>query len=360
MRVAVLESPGRSHLELQDGAECRRPGPSEVTIAVKACGLCHSDIAAMTGDLYIPTPAVMGHEVAGIVSDLGPEVTGLSVGDHVVVSVSLPCGKCVDCVDRRSPHLCGNLFFDVASQVHFRAGTKEFAAMGAIGGFSERVTVRTEAVVKIDPDVPFEIAALLGCGVTCGVGAVLNTAAVEPGSTVAVIGLGGVGMAIVQGTVLAGARTVLGVDISEPKLASALSLGATHACDASDVEALRDQLTEGGFDYCFDAVGRGQTMKLAYDLTRRGGTTCIVGMGGKDEQLNLSANEIYYDEKRLVGSYHGSSDFHREIPMLIDAWRDGKLNLEAIASLKVPLSEINTGIDALLAGTEIRVVVVPD
>jgi S-(hydroxymethyl)glutathione dehydrogenase/alcohol dehydrogenase len=354
MRAAILNSRGSDGLEIRHDVDVMPPEAHEVTIRIHASGVCHSDLSAIDGTLWIPVPAVMGHEGAGVVVAVGTAVDDVRVGDHVVIAVSLPCGSCRNCTDRDAPHLCGELFFDVAAKPHFVAGAEQFAAMGAIGTFADHVTVRRESVIPVPADVPFDLAALLGCGVTAGVGAVLNTARVRPSSSVVVIGAGGVGTAAVQGARLAGAVVILAVDVTEERAAAALRFGATHACTTADLTQRVKDLTGDGFDYAFECVGRGATMRAAFDAIRRGGTACIVGSGAAAEVLQLSAAEIYYNEKRVTGSYHGSADFRTDVERYLGFWRDGLLDLAGMISHRFPLEQVNDAFLLMRRGGAIR------
>jgi S-(hydroxymethyl)glutathione dehydrogenase/alcohol dehydrogenase len=347
MRAAVLVRQGDSSLQLRDDVEALPPRAHEVTVRVAACGICHSDLAALSGSLWIPTPAVMGHEVAGVVEATGSSVTSIQVGDHVVVGVSMPCGRCSNCTDRGSPHLCEALFFDVAAEPHFTAGEEKFAAMGAIGGLADKVTVREEAVVAIPADLPLDLAALLGCGVSTGMGAVRNTARVAHGSSVAVVGVGGVGCAVIQAARIAGAKTILGIDVSSEHSAKAMDVGATDFCTFEELREETSRLTDDGFDYVFDVVGRSATMHASYEATRRGGTLCIVGSGLDTQTLTLRASEIYFHEKRVVGSFHGSSDFRRDIPAYVQMWCEGRLDLQRLVTHRYGFDEINQALQQL-------------
>ncbi|WP_369392990.1 zinc-binding dehydrogenase [Streptomyces sp. CG1] len=357
MRAAVLNKAGDSLLEVRDDVELVDLGPDEVRVRIGASGICHSDLSAINGGLWIPTPAVMGHEGAGVVDAIGENVTHVKPGDHVVIAVSVPCGECRNCLERKTPHLCGNLFFEVAGKPHFRSGGQPLAAMGAIGTFCGMVTIRKESAIVVPDDVPFEVAALLGCGVTSGLGAVLNTVQVTAGSSVVVIGLGGVGIAALQGARLAGAEVVLGVDTVESRTAQARQFGATHTCAPEELQDLTTKLTGDGFDYAFEAAGSAIAMRAAYDSARRGGTACVIGQAAESEQLCLSASEIYYNEKRLTGSYHGSADFASDIGRFIEYWRTGALDLAGMITHRFGLEDINEGFRHMAGGVGIRSVV---
>ena len=354
MRAAILSSRHSDQLEIRDDVDVLPPEPNEVTIRIHASGVCHSDLAAIAGSLWIPVPAVMGHEGAGVVTAIGTDVESAAVGDHVVIAVSLACGSCRNCVDRDSPHLCSELFFDMAARPHFSAGELQFAAMGAIGTFADQVTIRQESVIPIAEDVPFGIAALLGCGVTSGMGAVFNTARVQPGSSVVIVGVGGVGMSAVQAARLAGAEIILSVDVNEERAEAAQRFGATHSCAAGELHERAKELTGDGFDYAIECVGLGTSMRAAYDAIRRGGTLCVVGSGAESEVLQLRATEIYFDEKRVTGSYHGSAKFDLDVHRYLDLWRQGTLDLEGLISHRFTLEQVNDALDLMRTGRGIR------
>ena len=236
-------------------------------------------------------------------------------------------------------------------------GTPYFGYAGT-GTFAEETTVAAEAVVKIPDDVPFEIGALIGCGVTTGAGAAFNTAKVEVGSSVAVIGCGGVGISAIQGAQIMGAAEIVGIDMVDKKLDWAKQFGASHAVKPELVEEVRNELTEGeGFDYVFEVVGNSATIRQAYDLTRRGGSCVVVGAGGLEDMVQFSAFELFYMEKKLLGSIYGSADVRREFPRLLNLWRHGRLDLEGMITRRVPLDEVNEAFDAMRSGEVIRQVI---
>ena len=263
MRAAVLRNTGDELLEVVDGVEPNPPGPTDVTVKIEATGVCHSDLHAMNGDLPQGAPFVPGHEGAGIISAVGDEVTDLKVGDHVVVAWSPPCGQCNNCTERNQPHLCVMIQFAIAGVPKFTRNGEPVFGMAGTGTFAEYLTVPQEAAIKIDDDIPFEIASLIGCGVSTGVGAAINTAKVEPGSKVVVFGCGGVGIAAIQGAHVAGAAVIVAVDLNEDKLELAKTFGATHGCKPDDLAALQAELTGDGFDYAFEAIGLPVTMAPA-------------------------------------------------------------------------------------------------
>ena len=229
--------------------------------------------------------------------------------------------------------------------------------MAGTGTFAESLTVPQQAAIKIDDDVPFDIASLIGCGVTTGVGAVLNTAKVTPGSSVVVFGCGGVGISAIQGARIAGAGTIVAVDLVADKLERAKGFGATHAVQPDELEALSTELTGDGFDFAFEAIGLPATMRASYDAIRRGGTACIVGVGKLDEFVQFSAFELFFSEKNLVGSYYGSADVRTDFHKLLGYWKDGSLDLDGMISRRIELDEINDAFAAMQRGEVIRQVI---
>jgi S-(hydroxymethyl)glutathione dehydrogenase / alcohol dehydrogenase len=359
MRAAVLRNTGDEKLDVVDTIETGVVGPTDVRVRIHATGVCHSDIHGMEGSLPQQTPAVLGHEGAGEVVEIGTSVTGLAVGDHVVIAWSPPCGRCVACVDQKSPHLCVMIQFAAMGTARFtEAGTPVFGFSGT-GTFAEEIIVAQEAAIAIDADVPYEIASLIGCGVTTGVGAVINTAKVEPGSTAVVFGCGGVGMSVVQGLRIAGAAVIVAVDLNDGKLEQAKQFGATHAVKPDDLDALKGEVTgaAGGFDYAFEAIGLPVTVRASYDAVRRGGTAVVVGAGSPKATVEFNLLELFFQEKTLKGSYYGSADVRSDFHRLLRLWRAGKLDLEGMITKRLKLDEINDAINALKKGEAIRSVI---
>jgi S-(hydroxymethyl)glutathione dehydrogenase/alcohol dehydrogenase len=357
MRAALLHNTGDEKLELVDDIEVLPPGPGEVTIKIEATGVCHSDLHAMEGKLPQGAPFVPGHEGAGVISAVGDQVTDLKVGDHVIVAWSPPCGKCNNCVERKQPHLCVMIQFAIAGLPRFKEGDTDLFGMAGTGTFAEYLTLPQEAAIKIDDDVPFEIASLIGCGVSTGVGAAINTAKVEPGSKVVVFGCGGVGIAAIQGAHVAGASIIVAVDLNEDKLELAKSFGATHGVKPDDLAALQAELTGDGFDYAFEAIGVPAVMRQAYDATRRGGTTCVVGVGPMDKEVSFNGFEIFFSEKNFMGSYYGSVDVRSDFHRLLSLWKSGQLNLDGMITNRMKIDEINDAFDIMKRGDAIRTVI---
>lgn len=357
MRAAVLLKTGDEKLVLVDDIEVLPPGPTDVTIKIEATGVCHSDLHAMNGSLPQGAPFVPGHEGAGIISEVGDDVTGLTVGDHVIVAWSPPCGKCNNCVERKQPHLCVMIQFAIAGSPKFKRGDEDVYGMAGTGTFAEYLTVPQEAAIKIDDDIPFEIASLIGCGVSTGVGAAINTAKVKPGSSVVVFGCGGVGISAIQGAHVAGAAIIVAVDLVDHKLEQAKEFGATHGCQPDDLAALQAELTGDGFDYSFEAIGLPQTMRAAYDAVRRGGTACVIGVGAMDKEVSFNGFELFFSEKTFMGSYYGSVDVRSDFHKLLRLWRSGQLNLEGMISKRMKIDQINDAFDAMKKGEVIRTVI---
>jgi S-(hydroxymethyl)glutathione dehydrogenase / alcohol dehydrogenase len=357
MRAAVLRNTGDETLDVVDDMEVTDPGPGEVTIKIEATGVCHSDLSAMTGVIPQPAPAVLGHEGAGIISKVGPGVTSVAEGDHVIVAWSPPCGKCINCTTRHSPHLCAEIMMNKSFLPRFLEGDTPVFGMAGAGTFAEYTTMPEEAAIKIDDDVPFEIASLIGCGVTTGVGAAINTAKVSPGSSVVVFGCGGVGIAAIQGSRVAGAATIVAVDLVDRKLEDAKRFGATHACKPDDLDALKAELTGDGFDYAFEAIGLPITIRAAYDAVRRGGVACIIGVGGMDKEVSFNAFEVFYSEKTFKGSYYGSADVRGDFHRLLRLWKSGQLDLEGMITRVIKLDDINDALAQMKAGEVIRQVI---
>lgn len=347
--------------------DLRPPGPGEILVRMGAAGLCHSDLSVINGDRPRPTPMALGHEAAGIVEELGAGVTDLKKGDHVVLVFIPSCGHCAPCAEGR-PALCepgavantagklmsgeSRLFRGDGSLVHHHMGCSAFA---------DHAVVSRHSVVKVDPGLPLEEAALFGCAVLTGVGAVVNTAKAEAGSTIAVVGLGGVGLNAILGAHLVGARRIVAIDIHDDKLELAQSLGATDTFNARDPECaaqVRDRMG-GGVDYAFEMAGAVSAMELAYAITRRGGTTVTAGLSNPSHELRIKHVSLVAEERTIKGSYIGSAVPMRDIPRYIDLFKQGRLPVDLLLSAKLTLAEINTALDALADGHVARQVIEP-
>jgi S-(hydroxymethyl)glutathione dehydrogenase / alcohol dehydrogenase len=350
VKAAVLNQLGDDKLELRTDVSTVDPGPHEVRIRVRATGICHSDLSAMNGTLPALVPGVVGHEGAGEISAIGSAVDHLAVGDHVIVTFVPPCGTCANCA-RGEFHLCGTHTIAAFTSPRFRIGDTPVFGYAGLGTFAEELVIPADGAVKVADDVPFEIAALVACGVMTGVGAVLNTARVEPGSTVVVIGCGGVGFSVIQGARLAGATTIVAVDPVTGKHEMAKRFGATHATTPEGLAELNQTLTNNmGFDYAFDVVGAPATIRSAWDVSRRGGTVVVVGAGRADAMVQFSAQELFLHDKTIKGSFYGSANVRRDYGRLLDFWRAGRLDLEGMISKRLTLDEVNDGLAVLREG----------
>lgn len=350
MKAAVLNQIGDTKLELRDDVRTTDVGPHEIRIRVRATGVCHSDLSAMDGTLPALAPGIIGHEGAGEVVETGPQVEHLAVGDHVALTFVPPCGTCVNCRHGR-PHLCSIHAIAAFMNPRFLIGDTPAFGYAGTGTFAEELVVPADGAVKIPDDVPFEIAALVACGVMTGVGAAINTAKVEPGATVLVIGCGGVGVSVIQGARLSGAAMIVAVDPVVDKHETARHFGATHAITPEQLAETNAALTESqGFDHTFDVVGAPATIRSAWDNARRGGTVVVVGAGRGDAMVQFSAQELFLHDKRLLGSFYGGADVHRDYPRLLSLWRAGRLDLEGMISRRITLEEINDGLRALRDG----------
>ncbi|MFD9130750.1 alcohol dehydrogenase catalytic domain-containing protein, partial [Kitasatospora sp. NPDC059571] len=357
MRAAILHETGQDVLEVRDDVEAVGFGPGTVRVRMRAAGLCHSDLSAMAGVLPQPAPFVPGHEGAGEVVEVGPGVTGLAAGDRVVLCWMPPCGTCPLCL-RGESHLC-TASLRRLTVPGFRLGGDGRAAYGfySTGAFAEEVVVAADAVLKVPADLPFELAALVGCGVTTGFGAVVNTARVEPGASVAVLGAGGVGAAAVQAAVISGAARITAVDPVASRRGRALAFGATDAIAPEELKSAARGLPAGGYDYVVEAVGTARTVRAAYDAARRGGAVVVVGAGAKDDTVAFSLGELFFNEKRILTSLYGGGDVARTAARVIELWRAGRLDLAGLVTHRVPLEDVNEAIAQMRSGEALRTVV---
>ncbi|HZM78436.1 MAG TPA: Zn-dependent alcohol dehydrogenase [Candidatus Limnocylindrales bacterium] len=358
MRAAVLNSIDEQII-IRDDVEVLGPGPGEVRVAVRAAGVCHSDLSARGGGLPQPVPAILGHEAAGEVIAVG-EGAGFEVGDRVIASWLPPCGTCNSCL-RGEPYLCMTHVMTAYMIPRFTMGDAMAFGMAGVGAFAQELVIPAAAAIRIADDVPYEIAALVGCGVMTGVGAVINTAKVPPGATVAVIGCGGVGISAIQGARVAGAAVIVGVDTVEAKHEAALRFGATHAGHPDRVSQLIQDLTGGeGFDYVFEVVGVPQTIRAAWAATRRGGSVVIVGAGRSDQQVEFTPFELLFEGKTMVPSLYGSADIRRDCTRVLNLWRAGRLDLEGMITQRLKLDDVEEALGALGRGDVVRQVIIHD
>lgn len=363
MRAAILDAPGAS-LQVYDDVEVEAPRAGEVSVRVSHCGVCHSDLHLVDGSMPPMTPLVLGHEAAGVVEAVGPGVTRLVPGDHVVLTPCPPCGHCYWCL-RGEFSICVNSMA-LATSAHADGGTRlsrggvtVYRGLG-VAAFAEIVVTEETGAVKIPSDVPLDVACVIGCAVQTGVGAVIHTAKVQPGDSVLVLGLGGVGQSVVQGARLAGATTIIVSDPVAGRRDAAIGFGATHAVDPTTEDLLATVMaqTEVGVDVAFDAVGRVALIQDGLAATRSGGMTVMVGVPPIDEQLVIESPTFFaFAEKKLVGCLLGGVNSPRDIPRLVDLWRAGLLDLDGLITARRPLSEINEAFDDLRAGRGIRTVI---
>lgn len=340
------------------------PGRGEVLVRVVAAGLCHSDLSVINGDRPRPMPMALGHESAGIVEQLGDDVTDLAVGDHVVMVFMPSCGHCIPCAEGR-PALCepgavangaGTL---LSGERRLRCDGVDINHHLGVSGFATHCVVSRRSVVKIDKSLPLDEAALFGCAVLTGVGAVVNTGRMVPGQTAAVIGLGGVGLSSVLGAVASGARQIIAIDLSDDKLGLARQLGATHTVNAKDADAAEQvrEITGGGVDFAFEMAGAVRAMELAYKITKRGGTTITAGLPPPGTALALPIVQLVAEERTVKGSYIGTCVPTRDIPRFIGLYQAGKLPVDRLMSGKLKLDDINEGFDRLHEGKAVRQVI---
>jgi S-(hydroxymethyl)glutathione dehydrogenase/alcohol dehydrogenase len=359
MKAAVLNSTP-SPFDVED-IDIDRPGPHEVLIRTAAAGVCHSDLHFAEGKWPTKTPIVMGHESAGVVEGVGSEVSYVAPGDHVITCVSVFCGQCEFCLSGR-PALCQDPSRGRAASAAPRLsrGGKPVEQFALLGGYAEQMLVHEHGLVRIDPDVPLDRAALIGCGVLTGIGAVFHSAKVRPGETVAVIGCGGIGLNCIQGALIAGARRVIAVDVLENKLEMARQFGATDTVNANDdpVEQVK-RLTGDGVDHAFEAIGLKVATEQAWAMLRRGGTATIIGMIPMGATIELPGMQ-FMQEKKIQGSTMGSNRFRIDMPLIIDYYRQGRLKLDELVSARMPLDDINRAFDAMKAGEVARSVLLFD
>jgi S-(hydroxymethyl)glutathione dehydrogenase/alcohol dehydrogenase len=363
MKAAVLNSiPGQ--LEIED-ITIDSPGPREVLIDTKAAGLCHSDLHFMEGLYPYPCPAVLGHESAGVVTEVGSDVHYVKPGDHVITCLSAFCGHCEQCIG-------GHLSLCEKKNTELVRGDDKPSRLSRDGepvnsflhlsSFAEQMLVHEQAVVKIREEMPLDKAALIGCGVTTGMGAVFRTAKVDPGSTMAVIGCGGIGLSAIQGGRIAGANKVIAVDMNASKLELAQSLGATHTVNPADgdpVEQIRELTDGAGVHFSFEAVGLKDTAEQSFRMIRPGGQATIIGMIPVGTTVEVHGVD-FLSEKTLTGSNMGSNQFRTDMPRFVEMYLDGRLKLDEMVSKTIDLEEINDGFAEMKTGNVARSVITFD
>jgi alcohol dehydrogenase len=370
IRAAVLSAMGAARPYAMskplaiETVELDPPGPGEVLVRIAAAGLCHSDLSVIEGNRPRPMPMALGHEAAGVVEELGAGIDDLRRGDHVVMVFVPSCGHCLPCAEGR-PALCepgaaantaGTL---LSGARRLRRNGEAVNHHLGVSAFADYATVSRRSLVKIDPDLPLDEAALFGCAVLTGVGAVVNTAKVPAGAGVAVVGLGGVGLSALLGALAAGARRVVAVDLSDAKLGLARQLGATDAFNAGTADAVDEirEATGGGVDYAFEMAGSVRAMDLAYRITRRGGTTVTAGLPPPAHTFNLPQVNLVAEERTVKGSYIGTCVPARDLPRYIELYRRGRLPVDRLMSDHLKLDDINLGFDRLHEGKAVRQVV---
>lgn len=371
MRAAVLREAGlrppfadSRPFEVTD-VELSGPGPGEVLVRIAAAGICHSDLSAVTGDRPRRLPAVAGHEAAGVVEETGAGVTALSPGDHVVMVFVASCGGCPVCLGGR-PNLCQSSW-QARAEGTLQTGTRHLSQAGeplnhwsGISAFAEYAVVTAQSLVRVDRGIPLDIAAIFGCAVVTGVGAVMNTARLTPGSSAAVVGLGGVGLSAMLGAIASGARSVAAIDISPGKLELARALGATHVYDAAApdcAEAIRQEF--GPADFVFEMSGAARAAQLAYQITGRGGTMVTAGLPGPGQRLEIPLADLVATERSVRGSYMGSASPQRDIPRYLELFRSGRLPVDRLRTATLSLGEVNEAFDRMVTGASVRDVVDP-
>jgi S-(hydroxymethyl)glutathione dehydrogenase/alcohol dehydrogenase len=337
------------------------PGPREVLVRTAATGVCHSDLHVLEGALPNPVPIVLGHEPAGVVEAIGSEVRQVAVGDHVIACLSVFCGTCEYCIAGR-PNLCegASTFRGPDEPPRLANGAERVAQFANLGAFAERMLVHEHALVAIRRDVPLDRAALIGCGVTTGLGAVFNRARVRAGETTVVIGCGGIGLSVVQGCRIAGAARIVAVDTAAWKLELAARLGATDVVDAAQGNPVPRvvEITAGGADYAFEAIGTPATVRQAVRMARKGGTIVMLGVVPVGTNVELPGADIVLREKTILGCMMGSNRFRIDMPRYLELYRGGQLRLDEMISARLPLEGVNDAFAAMRQGTVARSVIV--
>ncbi len=347
MRAAVfVETGGALSIE---NVTPSAPGPRDVLVQLGASGVCHSDLSIKNGYVPMMPGMILGHEGAGTVLEVGSEVTSVAKGDKIVASFIPACGVCVPCLNDHS-HLCDSEFAVMMAERGKRADGSNYMAMTGLGTFAEAMTVSESSVVKVNTDLPFSELALIGCGVTTGVGAALNTAGVHPGASVAIIGCGGVGLSVLQGARIAGASRIIAIDYGTSKKDIVKAQGATDFIDSAegDPVAQLQQLTGGrGVDYAFEVIGLPETTLQAYNMIRKGGTAVMVGMTRAEAQLTISTFDLFYNEKTLKGCKYGSAQVRRDFQRFVDLIETGRLDTASMVSREIKLDEVNDAFTAM-------------
>jgi len=360
VKAAVMRA-NNAPLVIED-VEIDAPGPGEVLLKTAASGICHSDLTVIEGGLPVPPPCILGHEPAGIVEAVGAGVTDFVPGDHVIGCLTAWCGVCKFCTQGR-PYLCLTQFAGRpgGAKPRLRAANGDpIAQFANLSSFAEKMLCPERSLVKIRNDMPLDRASLIGCGVTTGLGAALNTVHIPAGASVVIVGCGGVGLSALQGARIVGAGKIIAVDAQAWKFDLAQKLGATHCIDAKagDPVAAVHALTGGGADFVFECIGLVPTVQQAIAMTGRGGTAVLVGVVPIQHLVSISAADITLSEKKITGSYMGSNRFRFDMPKYIDFYLDGRLRLDEMISSRVQLGEVNAAFDRMRKGEAARQVIV--
>ena len=365
-RAAIMYEPNQP--VVVEEIELDEPKSREVLVKMAATGVCHSDLSAVRGVIRYEEPTVLGHEGAGTIVEVGPDVTSVKPGQHIMLAFIAPCGRCFQCSNGH-PSICDRHWRDTARGAlfdgthRFHKGDTRFMHFSRVAAMSEYTVVSEDAVIAIDDDIPMDKAALVSCGVMTGVGAVTNTANVELGSTVAVIGIGGAGINVIQGAVLRSASQIIAIDVSPERLQWAAQLGATHTLNAQDNDPVKQvmQLTNGaGVNYAFEAIGKSITIEQSFRMLRAGGTAVIIGITGSRDLVRIPAQMLPAGERRIVGSMYGSARVKTDMPRLLDLYRKGRLKLDELVSKTWQLDQINEAFAEMESGHGLRGLIVFD
>ena len=362
MKAAVMRA-NNAPLEIEE-IQIDDPGPGEVRVKTAASGICHSDLTVIEGGLPVPPPCILGHEPAGVVEAVGEGVSDFAPGDHVIGCTTRWCGVCKFCTGGR-PYLCPTQYEGrpAGSAPRLRAANGDpMPQFANLSSFAEQMLCSERSLVKIRDDMPLDRASLIGCGVTTGLGAALNTVNIPAGASVVIIGCGGVGLAALQGSRIVGAGKIIAVDTQSWKFDLARKLGATDCVDATDGDpvAAVQALTGGGADFVFECIGLVPTVQQAVAMTGRGGTTVLVGVVPITQLVPISAADLTLQEKKITGSYMGSNRFRFDMPKYIDFYLDGRLFLDEMISSRIELDGINEALERMKKGEVARQVIVFD
>jgi S-(hydroxymethyl)glutathione dehydrogenase/alcohol dehydrogenase len=356
MRALIYDG---TDAQIVSDIEMDGPGPGEVVVSIRAAGLCHSDVSVLDGTIPFPPPVVLGHEGAGVIEEVGQGVGHLSVGDHVILSTIANCGVCAPCSQGRPTHCVESMS---RFPQPYRRGDERLFQFAATGAFAERTVVSAAQAVRVDPDIPFEVAALVGCGVITGVGAVLNRAKVQPDESAAVIGVGGIGLNVIQGLRLAHAHPIIAVDTNPSKQALAEKFGATHFVLAQEgvdtVQAVTDLTGGRGTDYAFECVGHPTLIRQSLEMCATGGSAVVLGVPSVGTEASFMVFTLYYD-KAIIGCRYGGARPHHDFPMIIDLYRNGALLLDELVTATYPLTDFDDALAAMRRGDLARGVLLP-